>query len=43
MSDTVLAVLEIAIALGMIGFWVYFFIIENRNHERVYQHDLRCV
>jgi len=34
MSDAVLAVLEILVAAGFIGFWAYFFLVENRNPER---------
>jgi len=34
MSDAVLAVLEILMAAGLLGFWAYFFVVENRNPER---------
>ena len=34
MSDAVLAVLEILMAAGLLGFWAYFFVAENRNPER---------
>lgn len=38
MNSIVLAIFEILIALGIGGFWVYFFLIENKNpdHSAVY-------
>ena len=34
MNNTLIAIFEILIALGLIGFWIYFFLIENKNPEK---------
>jgi len=33
MIDIIIAILQILLALGFIGFWIYFFAVENRNPE----------
>ncbi|MHA1718413.1 MAG: hypothetical protein ACTSWX_06180 [Promethearchaeota archaeon] len=34
MNNTLIAIFEILIAVGLIGFWIYFFLIENKNPEK---------
>jgi hypothetical protein len=34
MSSTVLAAFEIAFSVGLVGFWSYFFLVENKNPAR---------
>ncbi len=33
-SRVVLASLEIIFAIGLVGFWIYFFLVENKNTQR---------
>ncbi len=33
-NRVLLAILEILFAIGMIGFWIYFFLVENKNPEK---------
>jgi len=33
-NRVLLAILEIMFAIGMIGFWIYFFLVENKNPEK---------
>ena len=34
MNSTLIAIFEILIAVGLIGFWIYFFLFENKNPEK---------
>jgi hypothetical protein len=34
MSITTIAILELVFAAGFAGFWIYFFLVENRNPEK---------
>lgn len=34
MNDITIAVFELLIAVGLIGFWIYFFLVENKNPEK---------
>lgn len=34
METTAIAVFELIIAVGLVGFWVYFFAVENQNPEK---------
>jgi hypothetical protein len=34
MSITTIAILEFIVAAGIAGFWVYFFLVENKNPEK---------
>jgi len=33
MLNIIIAILQILLAIGFIGFWIYFFLVENRNPE----------
>jgi len=33
MLNIIIAILQILLALGFIGFWIFFFLVENRNPE----------
>jgi hypothetical protein len=34
MNSTIIVVFEFFVATGIIGFWIYFFLVENKNPER---------
>ena len=34
MNSILIAIFEILIAVGLIGFWIYFFLVENKNPEK---------
>ena len=34
LNSTLIAIFEILIAVGLIGLWVYFFLVENKNPEK---------
>ena len=34
MNSTLIAIFEILISVGLIGFWIYFFLFENKNPEK---------
>ncbi len=34
MNSVLIAIFEILIGVGLIGFWIYFFLIENKNPEK---------
>lgn len=34
MIEIIIAILQIILAIGIIGFWIYFFLVENKNPDK---------